>query len=186
MVGSHDDDVEAAFLQHAGERAFPVVNGEPAVGVVPVKGDGGVDTFFIIVIVVLVFIQRETSVRAGIDAQFDGVSRLFSRGLNEWSHGDDGAGLDQERNLVNGSIRYNCLPAGKSLSGPKVHPLSSGRQINQPVFFPRRDDFFAGKNFRGLPEELGPEGAEGVVGGLTGKVVFLAGLQLRGNGIGFR
>src|ERR1017187_7316610 len=120
MVFSHDDDVETAFLQHAGKRAFSVLNGEPVVGVIPVKSNGGMDALFIIVIVVLVFIQREASIRAGIDAQFNGIGRFFSRVLNERAQGYEGTCPDQERNLGNGSIRNNRLTAGKGLSGPKV------------------------------------------------------------------
>jgi len=108
---------------------------------------------FIIVIVVFVFVQREAAIRAGIDAQFDGVGRFFGGVLDEWAHGNDGAGPDQQRDFINGRIGVDGLAAGKNFAGPKVQPLSSGGQINRPGLG-RVSTVFSRQKFRGLPEKL--------------------------------
>ena len=62
----------AAFGDHAWKRALAVANGQRVGGVIPMDGNGGVGALFVVVVVVLVFIEDEVAVRAREDSKFDG------------------------------------------------------------------------------------------------------------------
>ena len=58
-------DGELALVEHFGERALPAIDGERVAGIVPMEGDGGINAFFIVVVVALVFGEGEGGVGTG-------------------------------------------------------------------------------------------------------------------------
>ena len=76
MAFSDEDDVEGVRLRHAGELALAVTDGQRVRGIVPVQRNRRVHAFFVVVIVVLVLIEREVAVGAGINPEFDGIRLL--------------------------------------------------------------------------------------------------------------
>src|SRR5579863_260906 len=73
---SDEDDVEGVRLRHAGELALAVTDGQRVRGIVPLQGNRRVRAFFVVVIVVLVLVEREVAVGAGINPEFDGIRLL--------------------------------------------------------------------------------------------------------------
>src|ERR1035438_4806679 len=135
MALAYKDDLKTSRLQHAGKLALPGADGELVARVIPVKVDRGIDTLFVVVIVVLVLVQGEAAVGAGIDAQLDGVGGLFIGVLNEWAHRHDRAGPDHERHLLDGSVGNNCLAAVQLFARPEIEPGSAGGEIYAAFFF---------------------------------------------------
>src|SRR5579859_2883138 len=89
MAGTDHNDSKRALLEHSREGTASVADGESPGFVVPLHWDSRVSALFIVVCVVLVFVQSERTVPAGIDAQFDWLSRLFSGKLQvraEWKN----------------------------------------------------------------------------------------------------
>jgi NCAIR mutase (PurE)-related protein len=76
MVGSHNHDIEGVAGGHAGVTSLPCANRQRARGIVPADGDEGMRALLIAVAVALVFIEVETAVGSGVEAQLDGISGL--------------------------------------------------------------------------------------------------------------
>ena len=66
------------------------------------NGDGGVDAFFVVVVIAFVFVEGEVGVGAGVDAEFEGVGGFFGGVLEFGAHGENGAGADVEGDAVEG------------------------------------------------------------------------------------
>jgi hypothetical protein len=62
-VGRDKDNAERAFRQHAGKLAGAPANRQRLFGFIPREWNGGEDALFVIVIVVLVFVERELAIR---------------------------------------------------------------------------------------------------------------------------
>ena len=77
MIFSHKHNSKCPALQHSGERALAFANGECPVGFVPCDRDRGEHAFFVVVAVVLIFVEREGSVRSAINPKLDWVGRLL-------------------------------------------------------------------------------------------------------------
>src|SRR5262245_42237685 len=82
MVFLHKDNLKCALCQHAGELSLAVVDSQRLSSVIPMEPDGGKRAFFVVVVIVLVFVESEIAVGATKDAKFDGISRLLGRPLN--------------------------------------------------------------------------------------------------------
>src|SRR5215471_16927347 len=79
MVSPNEDNVKRTRREHPGEGSDAIADGERVCGVVPEKGNRRVGSFFVVVVVVFVFVKREASACARINADFDGVLRFFGR-----------------------------------------------------------------------------------------------------------
>ena len=85
------------------------------------------DALFVVVVVVLVFVQGEVSVGTRVDAQFDGVFSLFGGPLHGWTEGEDRAGAHVEREFVEWCLGLKRLFAVQLLAGPEVVPGCFGQ-----------------------------------------------------------
>src|SRR5580658_10292692 len=90
--------------------------------IVPMERDGCMRALLVAVAVVLVLIEREIAIGAGIDAELDRIRWLFGCPLHLWAHGDDGAGTDKEWKLVEWSVGLYALTALLLLASPEVVP----------------------------------------------------------------
>src|ERR1700690_1325133 len=148
-----DNYLKGAGLQHAWECALPGVDGQLSLGVVPVERDGRVDAFLVVVVVVLVLVQREGAVGAGIDAQLDRIGWLLGGILKERTHRNDGAGAHHERDLVHGRIDGYALAAGERFSGPEIDPRIAGWEIQRSCLSTGLDNLLLREDLRRLPVE---------------------------------
>src|SRR5207302_11007595 len=73
VVLADKHDLKAALGEHSRKGSFALSDRQCLLRVIPVKGNRGVHSLFIVVAVVPVFVEREISIRAAIDAQLDGV-----------------------------------------------------------------------------------------------------------------
>src|ERR1017187_536610 len=73
VAGRNPLDVERAFLQHAGKIAGAFANFQCVFGIVPRNRNRGVFSFFVIVSIALILVERELAVRAAINAQLGGI-----------------------------------------------------------------------------------------------------------------
>jgi len=88
-----------------------------------------VDTLFVVVVVVLVFVEREFAIRATIDAQLNRIGGLFGRPLGVGSQGNDRSGANIKRQPIERSIRGNLARVMGWCSAPEVVPLCIGTCI---------------------------------------------------------
>ena len=79
VVLAYEDYAERAAFKHARKLPFAIADGQSAVRVIPVQRNRGKDSFFVILVVIFVFIEREVAIRAAIDTQFDWVGRFLGR-----------------------------------------------------------------------------------------------------------
>src|SRR2546430_17175493 len=77
----NDNDVKSPLLQHAGKRPRSVSNRQHRGFILPTYWNRGERPLFVIVSVALVFVDRERSIGAGVDSQFDRVRGLLRRVL---------------------------------------------------------------------------------------------------------
>src|SRR5580658_7912891 len=120
---THKNHAEGARFQHAGEPSLPLADGQAAGGIVPLDRDGGIHALLVIVVIALVFVEREAASRAAIDAQFDGVRRLLGGIFDIGPHGHDGSRAYIQRQAVERSRRVDGSPAIDGVTGPKVVPF---------------------------------------------------------------
>src|SRR5260221_11701381 len=77
----NDDDVKSPLLLHAGKRPRSVSNRQHRGFILPAYWNRGERPLFVIVSVALVFVDRERSIGAGVDSQFNHVRGLLRRVL---------------------------------------------------------------------------------------------------------
>ena len=81
-----------------------------------------IEAFFVIVIVVFIFVEREVSVGAAIDAEFDRVGWSLCGSLFVRAQRKNGSGANIQRESVQGSCGVDRPPAFDCGSRPKVVP----------------------------------------------------------------
>src|SRR6266480_109374 len=83
----------------------------------------GVSTLFIVVAIVLVFVEGKIAIRSPIDAQFYGVLRLLRGPFLCRSHRNDRSRAYKQRELLYRRSGINRARAFHGSSGPKVVPF---------------------------------------------------------------
>ncbi len=99
MVGRHFYDIKLAGLQHSRELTLAVTNCEHPAGIVITEGYHGILPFLVIIIQILVLIESELTVRAGIDVKIDFVGLLLVGVLNGRPERNYSPGAGKQRNL---------------------------------------------------------------------------------------
>src|SRR5689334_19479697 len=82
------DYAEGALRQHAWETAAPLADCQSTSGLIPLNRYRRVNPLLVVVIVALIFVEREQAVRSSVDTQLDGIAFL-RRILNRWAVRDD-------------------------------------------------------------------------------------------------
>ena len=88
-AGTDEHYTERAVLGHTLEFALAVVDGESARAVVPLHGDGGVESLLVVVVVTLVLVERELGVSTGINAYLHVIPRTLGGILHLRPHRED-------------------------------------------------------------------------------------------------
>src|ERR1035441_3397639 len=78
MIFRNPDNIERAFLQHAGEFAGTFSNFQSMLGVIPRNRNRGEFSLFIIVSVVFVFVELERPISTTINAKLNRIRRFFA------------------------------------------------------------------------------------------------------------
>src|SRR5579871_4550362 len=107
MAGTDHNDSKRALLEHSRERSASVADGESAGFVVPLHWDGRVSTLFIVICVVLIFVEGERNISAGVDAQFDWIRGLFSSELQVRAERKNGTGSHKKRFAIKRCFRID-------------------------------------------------------------------------------
>src|SRR5947207_3224208 len=79
VVLANKNHSEAAIFQHARKLSLAFADRQGLTFIVPMQRDGRVGALFIVVIVVLVFIEGKVSICARVDSQLHGICRLLGR-----------------------------------------------------------------------------------------------------------
>ena len=90
VVLTHKYDQEGAAFQHSRKLSGSFANRHSIRCVIPDNRDRRVDPLFIVLAVVLVFVESECPIGASIDTQLDRVCWLFGRILQAGTHWEDG------------------------------------------------------------------------------------------------
>src|SRR5256885_17202458 len=91
--------------------------------------DRGECSLFVIVSVALVFVDRERSIGAGVDSQFDRVRGLLRRVLQIGPKRQNRAGANEQRFTIERSIYVERFAATHRYASPEISP-SRVRQID--------------------------------------------------------
>ena len=109
----HQYDPKLSCIQHARIFTVTVTDNKYPLFVVPRKRDGGISTFLIIIIIILVFIQQELAVCPRINTYLQIVPFLFRSILYVRSYRKNTTRLHIQRNDVNRSLfGYRLPPPG--------------------------------------------------------------------------
>src|ERR1022692_2541054 len=90
VVLAHEDYIKSPFPQHSGKRALALADLQCLCLLIPSNWYSRVVTLLIVVAVILVFVEREPSIGATINAQLDWIGRLLRCILQFRAHRDDG------------------------------------------------------------------------------------------------
>ena len=101
-IDSHD--LELPRLQHPGELPVPLPYREFSSLVVPVEVDRASLPLLIVVIRAFILIQREVSIRAGVDTDLQVVGRLLTSVLLDRAYRNDAPSPDQYRYSLQRSV----------------------------------------------------------------------------------
>ena len=97
---SDKNDIEAACLQHAVERAAAGTDGEGLRGIVPLEENLRRLAFLIVVVYAFVFVEFKLAVGSGIDVKVDEFGLLLVAPLNLRAERNDGTLAHKDRHLL--------------------------------------------------------------------------------------
>src|SRR6185312_6674225 len=122
-------DDELPLCRRAAAFAFAFAQGQHTGGVVVVHRDARVVTVLVAIRAAIVLVQREVGIATRIDADLcDGLLRCGRLDVGTQRH--DGAGADEDGNLVDGRGHLYPAPARQLFVGPEVVPVAAGGQID--------------------------------------------------------
>src|SRR5207248_1412277 len=127
VVLADKHDLKAALGQHSRERSFALADSQCLPRVVPVKWDRGVHSLLVVIAVVFVFIEREVSIRSAIDAQLDGIFRLFAGPFLVRPHRHDGTPRTNRGSLSMGAAASLVRGPSRELPLQKSYHFAFGR-----------------------------------------------------------
>src|SRR5690348_5270960 len=127
MIDGNKNNMECAALKHAGEASLSLADGQCLRDVVPDKRDGRVCTFFVVVVIVFVFVERELSVCAAIDAEFEWIGRFLGSVLDIGTERNDRSGTNEKRKTIERSGNVKCTSALRAAPVQKSYQPASGR-----------------------------------------------------------
>ena len=102
MIFAYEDYAERAAFQHARKLPFAIADRQSVGTIIPVEWNGRVDSFFVIVIIVFIFIEREVAVRPAINPKFNRVGRFLRGPLFVRPERKNRSGAHIERQTVQG------------------------------------------------------------------------------------
>jgi len=106
--------------------------------------------------------------------------RLLGGVLNGWSKRQDGTGLDEQRNLVDGRIGRDGGAANHGLARPEIHPRGTRRKVDLAGLGPHFHHLLFGVEIRCPPVELSLDRTRRRVLDLHDQIVGMARLKLQG------
>ena len=81
VVFTNYDQFENTICEHPRKASLPFADGQCLLRIIPMDWDRRIDAPLVVVGVILVFVQDEIGIGAGIDAQFDGICGFLIRPL---------------------------------------------------------------------------------------------------------
>ena len=132
MPFADDHDTESSVFEHSRKASFAGRNGHGRGLVIPVDGNDRPGPVLIVVVVPFIFVEREVTVGASVDAQINRV-RLARGRLYKRSEGNNRAAPGIDRNSFQRGFRGDALPAVRMLAVQKSTQSLPARKINPPL-----------------------------------------------------
>src|SRR5271165_5120535 len=111
LILADKHDAKRPLRQHAGKLPLPVADGQRLLCLIPVEGNRRVRAFLIVVVVVLVFVEREFAVGPTVDAKLNGIFRPLRRPFQRLAH---------RNHRPRANVNRHAIERGGSLGAPRA------------------------------------------------------------------
>ena len=138
MALAHENHTESAAFQHAGKLTFAIADGQGLLCVIPMERDRRIGAFFVVVAVVLVFVEREVGVRAPINSELDRVGGLLCGPFLIRPQRQNRSGADVERQALQWSFSRRGCARPRSLIRSRSRTTSTAADTDAGSWLPAR------------------------------------------------